>query len=216
MSETAGALQLEISTCSRCGLESLLGNDSCARCEAKAGARREAPADASSADDVAETPRRRRRTMPLPAQRATPPGGFRGPPLPAPKTGVRSSSPALPEATPTGKTLPQFVAVATAPGSNEDERRSTSAQASDAARGELADLVTELRAAHAAYEKVNAQWSPDVGARKKQLRQARADVLVRITALLERMDRSECGSRIQRLCFEQKIQELDEIARDGR
>jgi hypothetical protein len=216
MSETAGALQLEISTCSRCGLESLLGNDSCARCEAKAAANRDAPAGAAGADDVAETPRRRRRTMPLPAQRATPPGGFRGPPLPAAKATVRSSSPELPVASPTGKTLRQFVAVATAAGSNEDERPSRSGQASDAARGELADLVTELRAAHEAYEKVNAQWSPDVGARKKQLRQARADVVIRITSLLERMGRSECGSRIERLCFEQKIQALDKIARDDR
>jgi hypothetical protein len=83
----------------------------------------------------------------------------------------------------------------------------------DAARsGErelLTSLARELKRQHAEYEQAAAAWSEDAAAKKRYLRQARDETLLRIKVLLARLGEVERLSKLERLPFEKKIENIE-------
>jgi hypothetical protein len=76
-------------------------------------------------------------------------------------------------------------------------------------RERIAELVTQLRTQHTEYERVAEEWSDEAGARKKELRQARAQTLLDIHVQLARLGEVERLRELERLPFERKLTHLE-------
>jgi hypothetical protein len=81
--------------------------------------------------------------------------------------------------------------------------------ARSAERERLAVLARELKRQHTEYELAAAAWSEDAAAKKRYLRQARDETLLRIKVLFARLGEVERLSKIERLPFEKKIENIE-------
>jgi hypothetical protein len=79
-----------------------------------------------------------------------------------------------------------------------------------ARRDRLTGLVAQLRRAHDRYEGAASAWSSDAAVQKKQLRDARNDVLLQITVFLARHGEFDRLAEVERLSFQGKIELLEE------
>src|SRR5262249_17380028 len=86
----------------------------------------------------------------------------------------------------------------------------------DAERKRLSELLASLRELHQKYEINAADWSDEAQARKKELRQARNEVLLQIKVLLARLGEIGRLNELERLPFERKIDELEKFLRDNK
>ncbi|HEX9298476.1 MAG TPA: helix-hairpin-helix domain-containing protein [Polyangiaceae bacterium] len=80
-------------------------------------------------------------------------------------------------------------------------------------RERLAQLASELRELHEAYEQAATGWSEDAKGKKKQLRQARAEVVLQIKVLLAFLGEVDRLNQIEKLPFGRKIEELEAYLR---
>ena len=78
-----------------------------------------------------------------------------------------------------------------------------------AERKRLGELASELRGLHQDFERAARGWSDDERADKKKFRQARAEALLHVKVLLARLGEVDRLSRIERLPFERKIEQLE-------
>jgi hypothetical protein len=76
-------------------------------------------------------------------------------------------------------------------------------------RDRLAALARELRRQHVEYEQAAAGWSEEAEAKKKYLRHARDESLLRIKVILARLGEVERLAAIERLPFQKKIEKLE-------
>jgi hypothetical protein len=81
--------------------------------------------------------------------------------------------------------------------------------ARSAERERLGVLARELKRQHTEYELAAAAWSEDAAAKKRYLRQARDETLLRIKVLFARLGEVERLSKIERLPFEKKIESIE-------
>jgi hypothetical protein len=81
-------------------------------------------------------------------------------------------------------------------------------------REEIGRLTVRLRSEHDEYESASASWSPEAAEKKKELRKARADTLVEIGAALTWLGEVELFREIERLPFEQKLEQLEAFLED--
>jgi hypothetical protein len=81
--------------------------------------------------------------------------------------------------------------------------------ARSAEREKLKSLAHELKRQHDEYEQAAAAWSDDAAVKKRYLRQARDETLLRIKVLLARLGELERLSKIERLPFEKKIENIE-------
>jgi hypothetical protein len=81
--------------------------------------------------------------------------------------------------------------------------------ARSAERERLTVLARELKRQHTEYEQAAAAWSEDATAKKRYLRQARDETLLRIKVLLARLGEVERLSTIERLPFQRKIENIE-------
>lgn len=203
MTQRAEALQLEISTCDRCGFESVLEGQACVGCESSLERGREPKLDGS------EAPKTRRR-----ARYQTLPGGFQVPQSASPQQRSRESGTHAALAAPIERLRAAADAQRDVEAMLHDIDGGFESLAADATAADWRDLaarITELRDVHAAYQEANASWSADAHQSKKQLRMARADALGRVTALLDRLGQIECREHLERISFEKRIEELDRL-----
>jgi hypothetical protein len=76
-------------------------------------------------------------------------------------------------------------------------------------RATLASLARELRRQHVEYEQAAASWSDDSVAKKRYLRQARDETLLRVKVLLARLGEVERLAMIDRLPFHKKVESIE-------
>jgi hypothetical protein len=81
--------------------------------------------------------------------------------------------------------------------------------ARSAERERLTTLARELKRQHLEYEQAALAWSEDAGAKKRYLRQARDETLLRIKVLFARLGEVERLSKIERLPYEKKIENIE-------
>jgi hypothetical protein len=76
-------------------------------------------------------------------------------------------------------------------------------------RERLGSLVRELKRQHAEYERAAAAWTEEASTKKRYLRQARDETLLRVKVLLARLGEVERLSSIDRLPFQKKIESIE-------
>jgi hypothetical protein len=98
-------------------------------------------------------------------------------------------------------------------------RQEVKAQAPDPTRArerdQVADLALRIHLLQAEYERADAEWSQEAGARKKELRQARAQVLNELNVVLARLGEVDLLHDLERASFEQKVVRLEEFLREA-
>jgi len=82
-------------------------------------------------------------------------------------------------------------------------------------RERLASLTRDLKAQHAEYEKAAAAWSPEASTKKRHLRQARDETLLRIKVLLARLGEVARLAVIERVPFQKKIESVEAFLEDA-
>lgn len=96
-------------------------------------------------------------------------------------------------------------------------RKTIEEQASDgmqaAERRRLAALTERLKTLEQEYEQACEGWSDDAVAKKRQLRQERADLLLDLKIVLARLGELESISRVERAPFREKISYLEAYLR---
>lgn len=81
-------------------------------------------------------------------------------------------------------------------------------------REEIAELTARLRSEHQQYESASQSWSPEAEGKKRELRKARTDTLVKIATALASLGEVERVQEIERLPFEQKLARLEAFLED--
>jgi hypothetical protein len=81
--------------------------------------------------------------------------------------------------------------------------------ARSAERASLASLARELRRQHVEYEQAAAAWSEDAAAKKRYLRQARDETLLRVKVVLARLGEVERLGTIERVPFHKKVENIE-------
>jgi len=84
-----------------------------------------------------------------------------------------------------------------------------------AERQRLGEVAAEMRQLHVQFELAASDWSDDAHARKKQLRQARADSLLQVKVLLARLGEVDRLGQLERLPFERKIEQIEGYLREA-
>jgi hypothetical protein len=84
-----------------------------------------------------------------------------------------------------------------------------------AERQRLGEVAAEMRQLHAQFELAASDWSDDAHARKKQLRQARAESLLQVKVLLARLGEVDRLGELERLPFERKIEQIEGYLREA-
>jgi hypothetical protein len=84
-----------------------------------------------------------------------------------------------------------------------------------AERQRLGEVAAEMRELHAQFELAASDWSDDAHARKKHLRQARAESLLQVKVLLARLGEVERLGELERLPFERKIEQIEGYLREA-
>jgi hypothetical protein len=84
-----------------------------------------------------------------------------------------------------------------------------------AERQRLGELASEMRVLHKEFEVAAEGWSDDAHARKKRLRQERADALLQVKVLLARLGEVDRLGQLERLPFERKIEEIEGYLREA-
>jgi hypothetical protein len=84
-----------------------------------------------------------------------------------------------------------------------------------AERQRLGEVAAEMRQLHAQFELAASDWSDDAHARKKQLRQARAETLLQVKVLLARLGEVDRLGELERLPFERKIEQIEVYLREA-
>ena len=72
-----------------------------------------------------------------------------------------------------------------------------------------------MRELHVQFELAASDWSDDAHARKKQLRQARADSLLQVKVLLARLGEVDRLGQLERVPFERKIEQIEGYLREA-
>jgi hypothetical protein len=92
-------------------------------------------------------------------------------------------------------------------------RKELAALVPDAARSSeratLASLARELKRQHVEYEQAAASWTDDAVSRKRYLRQARDETLLRVKVLLARLGEVQRLSVIERVPFQKKVENIE-------
>jgi hypothetical protein len=91
-------------------------------------------------------------------------------------------------------------------------REGRHAESSDAQAGErdrLRALSSELAEQHGAFERVCESWTVNATTQKRELRHAREQTLLAISALLARLGEIPLLERLEKLPFEQKLERLN-------
>ena len=84
-----------------------------------------------------------------------------------------------------------------------------------AERQRLGEVAAEMRDLHVQFELAASDWSDDAHARKKQLRQARAESLLQVKVLLARLGEVDRLGQLERLPFERKIEQIESYLREA-
>lgn len=85
-----------------------------------------------------------------------------------------------------------------------------------AERQRLGEVAIEMRGLHEQFELAASDWSDDAHARKKRLRQARADALLQVKVLLARLGEVDRLGDLERLPFERKIEQIEGYLREAK
>jgi len=78
-------------------------------------------------------------------------------------------------------------------------------------RATLASLARELRRQHVEYEQAAASWTDDAVAKKRYLRQARDETLLRVKVILARLGEVERLAMIERVPFHKKVESIEKF-----
>ncbi len=78
-----------------------------------------------------------------------------------------------------------------------------------AERAQVTTLANELRRQHTEFEQAAAGWSEDATAKKRYLRQARDETLLRIKVLLARLGEVQRLTAIERLPYQKKLEMIE-------
>jgi len=86
----------------------------------------------------------------------------------------------------------------------------------DAEREELAFTTVLLRKLQTEYDRAAEDWSDSaVGPRKRQVRQARAEALLKVEIILARWGAIELVQQIEKLSFERKLDKLERFVKEN-
>jgi hypothetical protein len=78
-------------------------------------------------------------------------------------------------------------------------------------RGQLRQLLSDLREQHLAYEKAAAGWSAEALAKKKTMRALREGTFLKIKVMLARLGEVERLDAVERVPFAEKLTQLEKF-----
>jgi hypothetical protein len=82
-------------------------------------------------------------------------------------------------------------------------------------RERIAELVAHLHELQAEWDRADAEWSMEANARKRELRQARAQTLNDLNVVLARLGEVALLSELERTSFEQKVVRVEAFLREA-